>query len=70
MANIFKKMCRNRKCSGFKTDLARELEKLWDVAVEVIPVVMVALGAPPRKLKEHLDKVGIQTKILNFVTTF
>lgn len=31
--------------------------------VQVIPVVMGALGIPSRKLKKHLRKIGIETKI-------
>ena len=33
-------------------DLKRELKKIWDMPVKVIPVVG-ALGTTPKKLKQH-----------------
>ena len=32
-------------------DLKRELKKIWDMLVKVIPVVVGALGTTPKKLK-------------------
>ena len=35
---------------GYK-DLKRELKKIWDKPVKVIPVIVGALGTTPKKLK-------------------
>ena len=32
-------------------DLKRELKKIWDMPVKVIPVVVGELGTTPKKLK-------------------
>lgn len=31
--------------------------------IELIPVVMCSLDTPPRKLKKHLGRIGIESKI-------
>lgn len=46
-------------------DLARGLKTLSNMTIVVISVVMCALGTPPRHLKEHLGKSGIETKIVD-----
>ena len=38
------------KMKGFN-DLKRELTKIWDMPVKVIPIVVSALGTTPKKLK-------------------
>ena len=42
-------------------DLARELRRLWETSVNVIPVVAGALGAVA-KLEEYLGTIEIQQK--------
>ena len=42
-------------------DLARELRRLWETSVNVIPVVVGALGAVA-KLEEYLGMIKIQQK--------
>ena len=42
-------------------DLARELRRLWETSVNVIPVVVGALGAVA-KLEEYLGMIEIQQK--------
>ena len=42
-------------------DLARELRRLWETSVNVMPVVVGALGAVA-KLKEYLGMIKIQQK--------
>ena len=42
-------------------DLARELRRLWETSVNVIPVVVGALGAVA-KLEEYLGMIQIQQK--------
>lgn len=48
----------------------RYLKKLWNsYDVELIPVVVGSLGTLPRKLKECLDRIGIETKSGHHVDT-
>ena len=41
--------------------LKRQLKKIRDVPLKVIPVVVAALGMTPKKLKQWLSDVGIET---------
>ena len=43
-------------------NLKRELKKLCDTPVKVIPVVVGALGMTPKKLKQHLSDIGTETR--------
>ena len=45
-------------------DLARELKKLWNMNVRVIPIVIGALGTTPKDLHKRLKEIGIETKIV------
>ena len=38
-------------------DLAREMRKLWNVKVEVIPIVLGSLGTLPLNLKIWMRKI-------------
>ena len=42
-------------------DLARELRKLWQVKVKVVPVVVGALGTIP--LEKHLKEIGTSVRV-------
>ena len=44
-------------------DLARELQKLWNVRVKVIPLVVGALGAIPKQFGKRLKDIGITAEI-------
>ena len=44
-------------------DLVRELNKLWDMKVVVIPIVLGALGKTPKTLQKRMTDIGIETKI-------
>ena len=44
-------------------DLKREVKKIWDVAVKVMPVVVDELEMTSKKLKQWLCDIGIETKI-------
>lgn len=46
-----------------------ELKKLLKMTAEVIPVVMGALGTPPRHSKERWGKIEIETKMVNLMKT-
>ena len=39
--------------------LKRELKKIWDMPMKVIPVVVGALGTTSKKLKQQLSDKGI-----------
>ena len=51
------------------TDLTRDLKKIWDMPVKVIPVVVSALGITPKKLKQQLSDIGIETRIVELQKT-
>ena len=44
-------------------DLARELKKVWNMEVIVVPLVVGALGTPAKELEKRLKTIGIETKI-------
>ena len=44
---------------GKYQDLARELKKFWNMKATVIPVIIGALGAIPKKLKKGLQDLRI-----------
>ena len=44
-------------------DLVTEVRKMWGVRTKVILIVVVALGAIPLRLKEHLRTIGVDTFI-------
>ena len=44
-------------------DLVRELKRLWDMKVVVIPIVLGALGTTPETLQKRMKDIGIETKI-------
>ena len=50
------------KMKGYN-NLKRELKKIWEMPVKVIPVVVGALGTTPRKLKQWLSDIGTETRI-------
>ena len=56
------------KMKGYN-DLKRELKKIWDMAVKVIPVVVGALGTTPNKLKHWLSNTGTETGIVELQKT-
>ena len=50
-------------------DLARELRKIWNMKVKVIPLVIFALGTSPIKLRNWSKEIGIQTQITELQKT-
>ena len=44
-------------------DLARELRKIWQVKVKVVPVVVGALGTIPKALEKHLHQIGTSVRV-------
>ena len=44
-------------------NLARELKRMWEVKTKVVPVVLVALGTVPLRLKGNLKDIGVDTSI-------
>ena len=49
---------RKEKCDKF-LDLARELKKLWNMKVTVIPIGIGALGTIPKSLVKGLEELEI-----------
>ena len=41
-------------------DLGRELGKIWNVKVKIIPLVVGSLGAIPKKFDNRLKQIGIR----------
>ena len=56
------------KMKGYN-DLKRELKKIWDMPVKVLPLVAGALGTTPKKLKLRLSDIGIETRIVELQKT-
>ena len=50
-------------------DLKRELKKIWYMPVKVIPVVVGPLGTTPKKLKQRLSDIRIETRIVELQKT-
>ena len=44
-------------------DLARELRKLWNMKVKVIPIIIGTLGTTPRQVKKRLEVIGKETRV-------
>ena len=40
-------------------DLGRELQKIWNVKVKIIPLVVGSLGAIPKEFDNRLKQIGI-----------
>ena len=49
-------------------DLARELRKLWNMKVSIIPVIVGALETTP-KIFKRMEDIGIKTRILELQKT-
>ena len=52
----------NEKVQKYQ-DLARELPKLWQVKVKVVPVVVGALGTILKALEKHLKEIGTSVRV-------
>ena len=50
-------------------DLAKELKKVWNMKVIVVPLLLGALGAPAKELEKRLKTIGIETKITELLKT-
>ena len=50
-------------------DLAREVQKLWNMRTKVIHIIIGALGTNPKKLSKRLDDLGIGTRIVELQKT-
>ena len=40
-------------------DLGRELQKIWNIKVRIIPLVVGSLGAIPKQFSNRLKQIGI-----------
>ena len=50
-------------------DLARELRKLWNMCVWVIPIDVGTLGTTPKDLHKRFKEIGVETKIVELQKT-
>ena len=50
-------------------DLARELKKMWNMKVKVVPLVIGALGTHAEALEKRLKAMSIETKITELQKT-
>ena len=50
-------------------DFARELRKLWNMKVPIIPVIVVTLGTTPKHVFKRMEDIGIKTRILELQKT-
>ena len=50
-------------------DLARKVQKLWNMRTKVIPIIIGALGTTPKKLSKRLDDFGKGTRIVELQRT-
>ena len=45
------------------SELRVELARLWNTEARVVPIVIGALGSIPKKLREHVEQLGIAPNI-------
>ena len=50
--------------------LGKELQKIWNVKVKVIPIVVCSLGAIPKQVGNRLKEIGITTGTAKFRRQF
>ena len=50
-------------------DLARELKKLWNMQVTIVPIVMGALGTVIKGLLKGLEDLGVGVRVETIQTT-
>ena len=56
------------KIKGYN-GMKRELKKMWDMPVRVIPEVAGALGTTSKKLRHQLSLIGTETRIMDLQKT-
>ena len=44
-------------------DLRRELQKMWNVRLKIIPLVVGSLGATPKQSGNRLKEIGVTAEI-------
>ena len=50
--------------------LGKELQKIWNVKVKIIPIVVCSLGAIPKQVGNRLKEIGITTGTAKFRRQF
>ena len=43
-------------------DLERELQKIWNVKLKIIPLVVGSLGAIPKQFDKRLKQIGVKAR--------
>ena len=51
-------------------DLGREIQKIWNVKVKIIPLVVSSLGAMPKQFGNRLKQIGITARKAQVQKTF
>ena len=51
-------------------ELGRELQKIWNVKVKIIPLVIGSLGATPKQFGNRLKQIGITVGTAQVQKTF
>ena len=49
--------------------LGKEVKKLWNKIMKVIPVIVVVLGTATKRLPKRLKEIGLTTKIVELQRT-
>ena len=50
--------------------MTRELKKVWNMKVTMVPLVVGALGTPAKALEKRLKNIGTEIKITELQKTF
>ena len=58
-----------KEVEDLNLDLARELRKLWDMKVSIIPVIFRALETTPKNICKRMEDIRIKTRILELQKT-
>ena len=51
------------------SELRVEIARMWNRETTVVPIVIGALGSIPKKLKNHLERIGIKPSITTLQKT-
>ena len=51
-------------------DLKRELQKLWNLKISIVRIVIGALGTIPKSLEKHLNELNVEVNISQMQTSF
>ena len=67
-ANHRTDISQQRKTGNYQ-DVKRELRKLWNLKMSIVPIVIGALGTIPKSLEKHLKELNVEVNISQMQTT-